>query len=176
MQIQEMDIAEAEAEEFDDEAAAFLRHVEQAGVEAKKKEQEKSDQEKKVEIPEEFYSNFLKDVENLAFTTIDEYFSKREMHVGGPIPKSFLKNPDYITMILNTDICDGADRAYEAINESGRFDEKTGEIIGEDIKLVIGEDIKLVVGLVHSIEREVPRAFVSGILLMHLELIEGVEL
>lgn len=164
MQIQELDFAD----EFEDDAAEFIKKAEQQESENSASSEVKPPPDKTSDIPEQFYANFLKDVKNLAVTTIEEYFSKRRTSVGGPIPKSFLHNPDYITMILNTDICDGADRAYEALAQSENFEESgTG---------VISDDIRLVVRLIHQIEREVPRAFVAGILLMHLELVEGVEI
>lgn len=164
MQIQELDLTT----EFEDEADAFIKSAEENRKPEAEQQQQEKPPDREAEIPEQFYANFLKDVENLAASTIEQYFSSREMHVGGPIPKSFLRNPDYITMILNTDICDGADRAYEALAGSDNFEESGAGIISDDIKLVVG--------LIHEIEREVPRAFVAGILLMHLELVEGVEI
>lgn len=120
-----------------------------------------------IEVSEELYLNFLKDLEILVKATIIRYFDGKKMHCGGPIPKSFLHHPDYLTMVSNLDICSGVDRAYEALERAGRFNSTDDPV---------GEDIKYIVNLLHEVEAIVPRPFVPGIMLMHLELVDGVEI
>lgn len=71
----------------------------------------------------------------------------------------------YIDLCIDTNMCDASDMAYKAIAESGRFQDSQDHSIGEDIRFVIG--------ILAKMKRHVPQEFSAGVLLMHLELVEG---
>lgn len=120
-------------------------------------------------ITEALFSTFLKDVQALATKTIHAYFDDKQMFCGGPIPATVLDSPEYITQLLNTDMSCMA-RAYDAIRASGMFESSDGEA-------AVGEDIRYVIKLVHHLEKcRIPRCFLPGILLMHMEFIEGISM
>lgn len=83
--------------------------------------------------------------------------------------KSYLLSPKYIDMCIDTNICDGVDRAYEAIERSGKFETSSSEHS-------ISEDIRFVIKTLGQIKKYVPQDFAAGILLMHLEILEGIPL
>lgn len=75
----------------------------------------------------------------------------------------------YVNLCLETNICDAADFAYEAIAKSGRFKSTCQEGM-------VAEDVLLVIGILRSIRmKAIPQEFASGILLMHLEFLEGIK-
>jgi hypothetical protein len=92
---------------------------------------------------------------------IHKYFS----HMG--ISEDRYSDPKYLEMCVSTDVCSGMDRAYRAMEKSGRFAD-------EDSSHPIERDIRWVVKTLASMSRIIPKEFSAGILLMHLEIIEGV--
>lgn len=118
-------------------------------------------------VSESFFGAFLGDLEALAKKTIKAYFDDKEMHCGGRIPTRLLNHPEYLTQVLNMEISDAVDRAYEAMGRSGMYNDNDESLVTEDIQIVVS--------LIHSIGACVPKCFIPGILLMHLELVEGVE-
>lgn len=72
-------------------------------------------------------------------------------------------------LCLNTDICSGVDKAYEAIKNSSMFSE------GNDEFCPIEKDVRFVIKILQGMSRLVPQEFSAGILLMHLELIEKID-
>jgi hypothetical protein len=120
-------------------------------------------------VTEALFSSFMKDVQVLASKTIHAYFDDKQMYCGGPIPQSVLDSPEYITQLLNANMsC--IDRIYECLGRANMF-QPSGQTTAT------AEDIRFVVKLVHSIEKSrIPRCFVPGILLMHMEFIEGVSM
>jgi hypothetical protein len=72
----------------------------------------------------------------------------------------------YIDLCIDTNICDGSDMAYKAIAESGRFKDSSSDHS-------IEEDIRFVIGILAKMKKHVPQEFSAGVLLMHLELVEG---
>lgn len=105
-----------------------------------------------------------RELERIVALYIVNYFRDKEI-----INSSNLISPKYIDMCINTNICDGVDRAYKAIEKSGRFDTSSSDHS-------IGEDIRFVIKTLGQIKKFVPQEFSAGILLMHLELIEGIPL
>lgn len=120
-------------------------------------------------LDSQFFANFLKDVVVLVKATVHGYFKDKKYHCGGPIPAQILDSEDYVTQVLNTTISDGVDRAYEAMRATGRYEHESKDG-------AVTDDIKTVISLLHKVERVIPQPFVAGILLMHLELVEGVEM
>ncbi len=105
-----------------------------------------------------------RELERIVKIYIINYFSEKGV-------KDFenLISPKYIDLCLDTDICSGVDRAYEAIEKSGKFETLSSEHS-------ISEDIRFVIKTLGQIKNFVPQEFSAGLLLMHLEFIEGISL
>jgi hypothetical protein len=121
-----------------------------------------------------YREEFLDDVKMLVKYYIDLWFDDRDMCCGGPIPSKMLYSPTNITQILNTDICDGVDRAYEAFE---RF-----SYVNDEFEIVslyeggIGQDISIVLNfLCESAKRGIPKVFQGGLLLMYLDICFGLD-
>lgn len=80
-----------------------------------------------------------------------------------------LISPKYIDLCIETDICSGVDQAYKAIEKSGKFEISSSEHS-------ISEDIRFVIKTLGKIKNFVPQEFSAGMLLMHLEFIEGISI
>jgi hypothetical protein len=94
---------------------------------------------------------------------IARYFSEFELD-----PEVDVCHPRYVQLCLETNICDAVDLAYKAIADSGRYKLSCAEGM-------LAEDVLLVIGILRSMRaRAIPQEFSPGILLMHLELVEGI--
>lgn len=103
-----------------------------------------------------------KSLERLLPIYISNYFKDKN------IPNDVdLVSSKYIDLCINTNICDGADMAYKALERSGRFDSTSSDHS-------ISEDIRFVIRILSQMKRHVPQEFSAGVLLMHLELVEGI--
>ena len=112
-----------------------------------------------------FFGNFADDLHKLAVKYIQSYFKNKELFCGGPISEKSILTPKYITKVLNTSFSNAIAAAYESLE----FWDGLDWISDKDA------DIEFMIELIHNVEREIPRPFVGGILLMHLEFIYGVE-
>lgn len=73
----------------------------------------------------------------------------------------------YVDMCVDSNICDAVDLAYKSMRSSGVHQGSCGDG-------TIGEDVRLVVRLLREIRIKcIPQEFSAGILLMHLEIMEG---
>jgi len=73
----------------------------------------------------------------------------------------------YVEMCMETSICEAVDLAYRTMKTFGVFQEPCGDG-------TMGRDVELVIGLLEGIRsRCIPQEFSAGILLMHLEILEG---
>jgi hypothetical protein len=73
----------------------------------------------------------------------------------------------YVDLCIGTNMCEAADAAYAAMSKSGRFQ--------SDLDAPIAEDVRMVIGILRKIRtRCIPQEFSPGMLLMHLEILEGV--
>lgn len=130
-------------------------------------------EEREEELPEildeSFFGDFLPDVQATIRDLIGRYFDGKEMYCGGEIPKSVLHAEEYVSLVLNTDVISGMDIVYDAIARSGQYQTESEHGVSEDVKHVID--------LIHEIKKfGVPKPFITGILLMHLELCEGMSI
>ena len=103
-------------------------------------------------------------LEAIASKHIDNYFLK--------YPPSYsvdLFSPKHLELVITTDVCRGVDMAYEAMARSGRFS-------SVESNHSIGEDIRFVIKTLKQIRSVVPHEYSAGILLMHLEFLEGIPL
>jgi hypothetical protein len=74
----------------------------------------------------------------------------------------------YVDMCIETSICEATDMAYRALAGADRFSAPSAESS-------IAEDVRMVIGILRGIrQRCIPQEFSAGILLMHLEILEGV--
>jgi hypothetical protein len=104
------------------------------------------------------------DMERIVSIFILRYFEDKN------IPESVdLCCRRYLDMVIGTNICDGVDMAYSAMDASGRFDTSASDHL-------IGEEIRYVIKTLSQIRKRVPAEFAAGVLLMHLEIVEGVPL
>jgi len=117
-------------------------------------------------LDESFFGDFLPDVQATIRDLITAYFAGKEMYCGGEIPKSVLHADNYVSLVLNTDVINGMDIVYDAIAKSGQYQTESEHGVPDDVRHVIE--------LIHEIKCHcVPKPFITGILLMHLELCEG---
>jgi hypothetical protein len=101
--------------------------------------------------------------EALAVGYIASYFSAFE------VPSEVdLKSRRYVDLCLDSDICSAVDKAYQSMKSCGRMQGACGDG-------TIGEDVRLILRLLKGIRAGcVPQEFSAGILLMHLEILEGI--
>ena len=104
------------------------------------------------------------ELRNIVSGYIKKYFSDKP----SPCGKDVL-SPEYVDMVMGTDICSGVDLAYEAMQACGKFDTSSSDH-------TIGEDIRFVIKTLFQIKRSAPQEYSGGILLMHLDILEGVRL
>ena len=105
------------------------------------------------------------DEEGLAKYYIDLFFKDRQMHYGGNIPKHYLTLPDFVNLVINTDICNGIDECYYRLGKTEMLEDAH---ISDDVRMLI--DI-----LGECAKAGIPKQFASGIALMYLELCKGVK-
>ena len=71
-------------------------------------------------------------------------------------------------MVIKTTVSDGVNKAYAIMEDNNfQFSKQSG--------LVVEDEIKYMVKLIEKISKWVPQEFVGGMILMHIELIEGME-
>lgn len=85
-----------------------------------------------------------------------------------PVPPSVnLLDGRYISMCVDSNVCDAVDAAYMAMRSKGVLQGSCGDG-------TIGEDVRFVVRLLRDIRLKcVPQEFSAGMFLMHLEILEG---
>jgi len=110
--------------------------------------------------------DIYQDFDKLAENFIYAFFCDKSMFCGGPIPKKLLFSRQYITLVLNLKIAKGIQRAHEMIE----IHNKTAENPITDIQAMelVRDTLDL---FAHS---GVPKQLAGGILLMYLELVEGI--
>lgn len=115
---------------------------------------------------ESFVDSFeVEEIRNLSKKCIEKYFQDKISFDGNKISsKTFLRN-EYIDLVVKTDIISAVDLAYNLIKKNE---------LNPNLTDIVNDDVKYVVGLIHQIQKIMPQEFVGGILLMHLELIEGI--
>jgi hypothetical protein len=94
----------------------------------------------------------------MARFSIQKYFS----HIG--FFDESLLSEKYIDLCMETDMCSGADRAYKCMSNFFNEDESF---------CPIEKDVRFVIKLLYKMSKIIPQEFSAGILLMHLEIVEG---
>jgi hypothetical protein len=119
--------------------------------------------------PEFDYEYFVDDTKMLARYHIDTYFKDKQYYCGGQIPKSLLQLERYITIVLNRDIHNSIDAIYSAIGEDSNLNED--EL---DRKGTVPNDVRRLITLLNMMAHAgIPREFHVGMVIMHLEICEG---
>lgn len=107
------------------------------------------------------------DKTRLAKYQINKFFKDKEYYYGGLIPLELLISKRYIDLLLDIEgLIKKIDAVYQAI-EGIFYDEE---------KLSIPSDIQYVLSLLSMCAKaKIPRDYAFGIIIMHLELCEGIE-
>lgn len=121
---------------------------------------------------DEYYQQFMWDASAYAKMCIDKFFEGKEMYCGGDIPKRLLNDAQYIALVANTDVMDGVDLAYTALRRSHhRVTIPSTEIT------TVPNDVKFVISILnHCKSLAIPKVFSTGLMLMYLEICEGVNI
>jgi len=114
--------------------------------------------------------SFYNELEPIIGQCIKNYFSDHVLHDGREIPNSLLELSYYSSLVFNTTVSDGVLKAYFLMEECNFL--SSDEICQNSI----GEEIRYMIDLLSDIQRRVPQEFVGGMILMHLELVEGIEI
>jgi len=108
----------------------------------------------------------------LASDYLKMYFAQRSLYSGGPIPPRLFDDPTYISHVLNMTVGDSAKLAHEFMGEPS--DEESKEV---QKKGGICSHVELVLSILNTCgEMRIPKCFIGGIVLAHLELCEGIEI
>lgn len=124
-------------------------------------------QEEHQEFQQEKISSFIEEVKPIINRAMNNYFRDKKLHNGKSIDSSIFELPHYINLVMNTNIIDGVKNAYKIIEDN--------QFICFDESGPIEKDVVYLINLIRQIHKRVPQDFVGGIILMHLELIEGLE-
>lgn len=119
--------------------------------------------------PTQHLQSFFKEIEPIIKQCIKNYFFDKNLHNGKKIENSLLELSYYSSLLFNTSLSDAVIKAYALIEEYD-FLSSTQD------QNVVGEDIMYMLELLRDIQKITPQEFVGGMILMHLELIEGIEI
>lgn len=92
---------------------------------------------------------------------LKRYFSKMGVSEG------LSASQRYVDMCLFADVASGMAAAYSAIAESGKFS------AADEYECSIERDVRFVIKILEKMSRSVPQEISPGMLLAHLELVEG---
>lgn len=114
--------------------------------------------------------SFYNEVEPIIKQCIKNYFSDKFLHDGRDIPTELLDLSFYSSLVFNTSVSDGVLKAYFLMQDNNFLTENQAD------QNSIGEEIKYMINLIRNIQKKIPQEFVGGMILMHLELVEGIEI
>jgi len=119
---------------------------------------------------EEYYKQCMWDAKSYVHICIGVFFKDKAMYCGGPVPKRLLQSEDYMTLVLNTDVEYGAKTAYAALQRAEH--QVTWET---DDAVTVPREVKFVISILnHCKTLDIPKVFAPGLMLMYLEICEGV--
>jgi hypothetical protein len=110
-------------------------------------------------------TNFLCDIKPIIIKIIGNYFSNKKI-----CDSRVLDLPNYADIVLRTTVSDGVLKAYKVMEQNGFLSDGSRSNNRD-----ISEDIRYMIDLIRSIQRTVPQEFVGGMILLHLELVEGLK-
>lgn len=107
-----------------------------------------------------YLASFLSEIEPIVKQCIKNYFSDKCLKDGRKITNEILELPYYFSLLVNTTVSDGVNRAY-GIMEDNSF------LLSESDQNNIAEDVRYMINLIKRIQRHIPQEFVGGMVLMH---------
>jgi cell fate (sporulation/competence/biofilm development) regulator YlbF (YheA/YmcA/DUF963 family) len=113
-------------------------------------------------------NSFFSEITPIIKKCINKYFFEKTLYDGSQIDKEILELQYYTELLLNTNMLDGVSKAYKMIDEYNFLEENLNDSISPEIRYMIK--------LIERVQKYVPQEFVGGMILMHLELIEGMEI
>lgn len=119
--------------------------------------------------PENIIS-FYNEVEPIIKQCIKNYFCDKFLHDGRDISTEILELSFYSSLVFNTSVSDGVLKGYFLMEDNNFLLEN------QEDQNSIGGEIKYMINLIRNIQRKIPQEFVGGMILMHLELVEGIEI
>jgi hypothetical protein len=120
------------------------------------------------EFQQEKFSSFIEEIKPIVRKAMSNYFDDKKLHNGNPIDPNIFESSYYTNLLISTNIIDGVKNAYKII-EDNQF------LQSEEFSGPIEQDVIYIINLIRQIHKRVPQDFVGGMILMHLELIEGLE-
>lgn len=104
---------------------------------------------------------------------IEKFFDDKIMHCGGKVPKYMINTPKRVSMVINTNLCDAVDMAYESLRDYVSVEEKKiAKYHGE-----ITSDIKLVNEALGLLGKSgMPQQFAGGMMILYLVYCKGVKI
>lgn len=117
--------------------------------------------------------DFVDSLRILAKQYMIYFFADKEMHCGGKITESFLFQPRRLYAVMNMNFCKAVDKAYNCMKSD--LDEDYLQRCVDQGKL--SPDVEKVIETLDMLgAARVPQQFLGGMLLLYLELCEGVKI
>lgn len=126
---------------------------------------------------EDFHDDDMEDSSNPIHENVHEFvkecvsrfFSDKQMHCGGKVPKYVISDKAKITLVMSISLLDSVDIAYQSLKNLSEDDIKMNGDVAPDVKLVT-ESLSVIS------KAGVPQQFAGGMLLMYLEIVKGVKI
>lgn len=117
-----------------------------------------------------FARDFHHDVKILAKQHMEDFFKDKMLYCGGKVPHKILFDEKRISMVLNYDIIQGVQHAYQLLESTvSKKELEASKYSGEatnDI-LLVNETLNLLA------KSGIPQQFAGGMMILYLEFIEG---
>ncbi len=119
--------------------------------------------------PEQDYLLLLTDLKLLAGYYIRRYFEGKKLDTGCLIPCHVGDLDRYVLLVLNTAINNGIKNTHEILGPTPRIEQKQVENNGH-----VSDNTMKIIGILRECSQKgIPKCFAGGILLMHVELCDG---
>lgn len=117
-----------------------------------------------------FARDFHNDVKILAKHHIEDFFKDKMLYCGGKVPQRMLSDEKRISMVLNYDIIQGVEHAYQLLESTVSQKElEASKYSGEATS-----DILLVNEILNLLAKSgIPQQFAGGMMILYLEFVEG---
>jgi hypothetical protein len=120
--------------------------------------------------PEFDCDKYIDDMKDLVAYYVAVFFKNKSHFRGGSISDTILYSTEHVDLVLNLDICRGADLIYKTMGTNNQVD-KLAERNGQ-----LPSDVKKVISLLNECALlGIPKCFASGIIMLYLELCEGLK-
>jgi hypothetical protein len=93
---------------------------------------------------------------------LQNFFSDKQYHFGGPIDRNHLTSDDHLNLVLSTPLCDGIDQCYAVMPKPDDPD---------------FDDVKSLLELLKDVKgRQIPKEFQAGVMLLYYKICKGVKI